>query len=130
VAVDDVTRDEAVRAVAEALHAADCSPACVAPVRHSTYREREGATAVDALIAAGWGDLAAERCETDRARSPFTDNVRLAQERDEAHAAIARIGALRDWIATRNVNMTAESVVAGIDAALRDERAVLLRYDT
>jgi hypothetical protein len=42
-------------------------------------------------------------------------------ERDEAQDALARVKALRGWIATRNVDMTAESIVAGIDTALRGE---------
>jgi hypothetical protein len=55
----DVTRDEAVRVVAEAI--------CVGPGACSQCRNYQAPDAVAALIAAGWGDLTAERERLARA---------------------------------------------------------------
>jgi hypothetical protein len=97
-------RDEAVRVMAETLHnrPGGCGAwKCADPVGHATaYIYRDTASDVlDALIAAGWGDLTAERERADVADS-LTRTViaarehaerTLTAERDEARAEVERL---------------------------------------
>ena len=74
-----MNRDDAVVALIRATHEADCRPGCDHPIEPSERLWRWADSAVTALVAAGWGDLAAERerlagvveAERDRIRKQY-----------------------------------------------------------
>jgi len=97
-------------------------PAIATPRELSALRAMEQAVAeVERLrgtvaVLEGLNRTLAAECASATSRA-----LDYKAERDEAQDALARVKALRGWIATRNVDMTAESIVAGIDTALRGE---------